>query len=70
MTSPVVLVAVHVLAALFYLLVKRENLIGPMITGSKAVGNDDAAHGQGGSIWLAALLLALSAGAVWLIVRG
>ncbi len=65
-----VLVAVHVLAALFYLLFKRENLIVPMITGSKAVGDANAFPGQGGSIWLAALVLALSAGAVWLIVRG
>jgi cytochrome b len=30
-------VAIHVLAILFYLLVKRENLVGPMVTGRKAV---------------------------------
>jgi cytochrome b len=29
-------VAVHVLAILFYLLVKRDNLVGPMVTGRKA----------------------------------
>jgi cytochrome b len=30
-------VAVHVLAILFYLLVKRDNLVGPMVTGRKLI---------------------------------
>ncbi len=30
-------IALHVAAILFYLIVKRDNLVGPMITGSKAV---------------------------------
>lgn len=32
-----VLVAIHVAASLFYLVVKKENLIGPMVTGVKPV---------------------------------
>jgi len=32
----VLLVAIHVLAILFYLVVKRDNLVGPMITGRKS----------------------------------
>ncbi len=64
-----VLVTLHIAAALFYLLFKRENLIVPMITGSKNV-DDDAPPSRGGSVWLAALLLGLSAGAVWLVARG
>jgi cytochrome b len=63
------LVALHVLAALFYLLVKRENLIVPMVTGNKVVEQQDAPAAQGGSPWLAALLLTLSGGAVWLLLR-
>jgi len=65
-----VLVALHVLAAMFYLLVKRENLIVPMVTGNKLVEDTDAPAAQGGSPWLAAMLLALSGGAVWLLLRG
>jgi len=64
------LVALHVLAALFYLLVKRENLIVPMVTGNKLVQEKDLPAAEGGSPWLAALLLALSGGAVWLLLRG
>jgi cytochrome b len=33
-------VAIHVLAILFYLLVKRDNLVGPMITGHRSVGEE------------------------------
>jgi cytochrome b len=33
-------VAIHVLAILFYLLVKRDNLVGPMITGRRSVGEE------------------------------
>lgn len=63
------LVGVHVLAALYYLLVKRDNLITPMVTGNKQVDDPAAAAGRGGALWLAALLLACSAAAVWLLLR-
>lgn len=63
------LVAVHILAALFYLLVKRENLILPMITGDKLLHDDDQSVApRSGSLWIAALLLGASATAVWLLV--
>jgi cytochrome b len=35
------MVAVHVAAILFYLVVKRDNLVAPMITGRKAVDADE-----------------------------
>ena len=60
------LIAVHVLAALYYLVFRRDNLIMPMITGSKAAEGDDA---RGGAPWRAVLLLALSGGAVWLLLQ-
>ncbi len=58
------LVALHVAAALFYLLVKRENLIGPMLSGRKALAPEEAA--RAGCPGKAALALALlgAAGAV------
>ena len=62
-----VLVATHVSAVLFYLLVKHENLIKPMITGIK--------HWQGGDtappaapIWLAAVMAAAAGLFLYLLV--
>lgn len=50
-------IAVHLLSTVFYLTVKRENLVTPMITGRKTgAATDDAA---GGHPLLAAVLLAL-----------
>ncbi|HEU5284682.1 MAG TPA: cytochrome b/b6 domain-containing protein [Burkholderiales bacterium] len=64
-----VLIAVHVAAALFYLLVKRDNLVLPMITGRKPIAEGRGFEPpRGGPLWLAVLLLALCAGAVWGIV--
>lgn len=61
------LVAVHVLAILFYLIVKRDNLVTPMVTGRKYWrGNAPVA---GGSLWAAAAVVALCAAAVYFIVR-
>ncbi len=62
-----VLIGVHVLAVLFYLIIKRENLIQPMFSGYKYW------HGEGqssaGHQWTAVLIAALSAGGVYLLVR-
>lgn len=60
-------VALHVCAALFYLTVKKDNLIKPMITGAKAIPDDHpvpllAGHG------LAMIMFALTAAfVIWLI---
>lgn len=64
-----VLIALHVAATLFYLLVKRDNLVLPLITGRKPLAEGRRFEPpRGGPLWLAALLLALCAGAVWAIV--
>lgn len=62
------LVCVHIAAALFYLLVKRENLIGAMFTGRKRVANDSgASDARMASSWLALVIAAIAGGAVaWL----
>jgi cytochrome b len=61
--------ALHVAAALFYLMVKRDNLVLPMITGRKPLPEGGAFDPpRGGPLWLAALLVALCAGAVWALV--
>jgi cytochrome b len=62
------LIAIHIVAVLFYLVVKRENLIGPMFTGYKrieAVPADPARPG----IWRAIILLAASGAAVYGVVN-
>ena len=62
------LAAVHIVAVLFYLLAKKENLIAPMITGRKqsATADEPARYGN---LWLAALLLGCSAATVYFVVR-
>lgn len=63
------LVALHVAAVLYYLFVKRENLVKPMITGRKHLpapgGGDASTRGVG----LAVVVLGCAAGAVALIVN-
>jgi cytochrome b len=72
-------IGVHVAAALFYLWVKRDNLILPMITGRKRIDGASAADGATnlppsastamGSWWLAVLIAALVAGALaWVVM--
>ena len=64
------LVGLHIAAVLFYLLRKRQNLVGPMITGDKemptaAVSSRDDWWSRAG----AAVLLGASAGVVTWLVR-
>ncbi|MDQ7989242.1 MAG: cytochrome b/b6 domain-containing protein [Candidatus Dactylopiibacterium sp.] len=62
------LVALHVAAILFYRFVKRNNLVTPMITGSKAVTAEEATHADtGGAAWLGLVVFALAAAVVWYI---
>ncbi|MFT3736348.1 MAG: cytochrome b/b6 domain-containing protein [Rhodocyclaceae bacterium] len=65
------LIGLHILAILFYRLVKRDKLIKPMITGSKDVPADAATQdATGGSWWLGLIALAIGLGAIWYITAG
>ena len=62
------LVAIHILAVLFYLFYKRENLVMPMVTGYKQ-WNDPVPEAIPGLTWKAPLVAGLAAIAVYLLVQ-
>ncbi|MEN3950884.1 cytochrome b/b6 domain-containing protein [Iodidimonas sp. SYSU 1G8] len=57
-----IVLGVHIAAALFYLVVKRQNLIGAMITGRANVEGAETLRFR--PLWLAVLILAVTGGAV------
>mgnify|MGYP000883636469 CR=1 FL=1 len=64
-----VLIATHLVAVFGYLLVKKENLIRPMLTGRKPMAGQDVSDDAGyASGWVAAVVLAVAAGIVWYVV--
>ena len=64
------LIAIHIAAALFYLFVKRENLIGAMFTGRKRVtGEGHFADGRMTSTWVALAVVIVVAGGVAALVN-
>jgi cytochrome b len=62
------LIAVHVAAILYYRLVRRDDLITPMVTGRREAGEDGAAMAPA-PVWRFLLAAALAAGATLAIVR-
>jgi cytochrome b len=65
-----VLIVLHVLAAFAYLWVKRENLLLPMLTGSKSAADVAPQERIAGSrVWLWLLIIALLAGALAFAIR-
>ena len=65
----VALVAAHVLAILFYLIVKRDNLVGPMVTGRKAF-KAGVSEPRMAPAWRMVVAAAVAAGAAWWISAG
>ena len=61
------LIVLHLAAISLYRLVKREDLVLPMLTGNKQ--RSDGQDARWRSPWLALALFALCAGAVWAITR-
>lgn len=67
----IILVVLHVVAVFFYL-ARRRNLITPMLTGDKRLAGGatlPSAADSAGRRWLALLLLAVSGGVVYAVVR-
>jgi cytochrome b len=62
-------IALHVAAILFYLVVKRDNLVGPMVSGRKTFAVS-VAQPKMAPVWLAALGAVLSAALAWWISEG
>lgn len=63
-------IAVHISAVLFYLLVKRENLIHPMLSGRKRLPPTLVSSAPRiVSPWLGLTVFAVAVAAVWLLVR-
>ena len=61
------LTALHVVAILFYLLHRRDNLVGPMISGRrKWTGDHPTLHFA--SSWTALVLFLLVAGGTWWLI--
>jgi len=64
-----IVVGIHLLSTVFYLTVKRENLVKPMLTGDKLLPADEAARvaraPQGPGLLAAAILFALCLAAVF-----
>ena len=65
----IIIVAVHVAAVLFHLIYKKENLILPMITGIKQREGDFAEATAQQPLWLAGLVGAAAAAAVYFLVK-
>jgi cytochrome b len=61
------LIALHLLAIAAYAVVKRHNLLGPMITGRKPLPSATP-QPRMASPWRALLLVLLAAGLVWVVV--
>lgn len=60
-------VALHICAALFYLFVRKDNLIKPMFTGSKAIPDDHPAPALSGHLPAVLIIAIAAAFVVWLV---
>lgn len=66
----VVLVVLHIGAVLFYVLVKKDNLVKPMLTGMKEVDDPQAKSAEGGGVLAFVIVVAIAAAVVWLAAGG
>ena len=63
------LIGLHVVAILFYLLVRKSNLVGPMITGNKPASNGEATSVPRHLGWRFAASVLIAATVAWLVFR-
>lgn len=64
------LVVLHIGAILFYALVKKDNLVKPMLTGVKEVSDPQAKPAVGGGVVAFVLAVAIAAVIVWIAAGG
>lgn len=63
-----IVIVIHILAAFVYLFYRKENLITPMITGNKTLGNAGSRGIESSRLWLAVVILAaVSAALAWIV---
>jgi cytochrome b len=65
----VALIALHVLAVLYYLIVKRDDLVTPMVTGRKAAAGNGEAALVPAPLWRLLLSVLLAAGLTVAVAR-
>ncbi len=66
----IALVALHISAVLFYLLMKKDNLVRPMLTGVKEVDDPQAKSAEGGGLLAFVVAVAIAAAVTWLAAGG
>ncbi|WP_100639738.1 cytochrome b/b6 domain-containing protein [Marinobacter salexigens] len=64
------LIGLHIVSAFFYTLVKKDNLITPMISGRKKVSKEHGEERTGGGLIALIIALAVAAFAVWVATGG
>lgn len=63
-------IALHIAAVLFYLVVRRRNLVTPMITGYRRPSREGAAPIQAAPLWRFALAFLVAATTTYLVANG
>ncbi len=63
------LIALHLVAVTFYAVIKRDNLVAPMLTGAKRHAGD-AAPMKPAPLWRLGVAIVVSATMTWLIIKG
>jgi cytochrome b len=63
------LIGLHLAAIAFYAVVKRNNLVGPMLTGAKSQAGDPSPMAPA-PFWRLAVSIVVAAVLAWLIMRG
>ncbi|WP_346014643.1 cytochrome b/b6 domain-containing protein, partial [Thiocystis violacea] len=64
------LVILHICATLFYTLIRKDNMIRPMVSGYKTLSDSAAASATGGGLIAFLFAFALAAAAVWVADGG
>lgn len=64
------LMALHVAAILFHLVVRRRNLVAPMIHGRRRLVEGEAAEPLGASWWKALIGVAIALACAWMVSTG